>query len=36
MRRNHIDNLRWMAILLLFPYHTFTLFNNWGERYYVR
>ena len=36
MRRHDIDNLRWMSILLLFPYHTFTLFNTWGEAYYVR
>lgn len=35
VRRNDIDNLRWMTILLLFPYHTFTLYNNWGENYYV-
>lgn len=35
MRRYDIDNLRWMCILLLFPFHTFTLYNNWGEIYYV-
>lgn len=36
MRKNYIDNLRWFDILLLFPYHIFTLYNNWGENYYVR
>lgn len=35
MRRYDIDNLRWMCILLLFPFHAFTLYNNWGEIYYV-
>lgn len=35
LRRNDIDNLRWMTILLLFPYHIFTIYNNWGERFYI-
>lgn len=34
-RRTDLDNLRWMCVLLLFPYHTFTLYNNWGESYYI-
>ena len=36
MRRNYIDNLRWICILLLFPYHAAMIFNCWGEEFYVR
>ena len=36
MRRHFIDNLRWMCILLLFPYHAAMIFNCWGEGFYVR
>ena len=36
MRRHYIDNLRWMCVLLLFPYHTFMVFNNFGESFYVK
>lgn len=36
MRRNDIDNLRWICILLLFPYHAAMIFNCWGEGFYVR
>ena len=36
MRRYFIDNLRWMCILLLFPYHAAMIFNCWGEGFYVR
>lgn len=36
MRRNYIDNLRWICILLLFPYHAAMVFNCWGEGFYVR
>lgn len=36
MRRNYIDNLRWICILLLFPYHAAMIFNCWGEGFYVR
>ncbi len=35
MRRNYIDNLRNFAILLLFPVHTFMIWNNFGSRFYV-
>ncbi len=34
MRRAYIDNLRLFAVLLLFPYHTFMVYNNW-ESFYV-
>lgn len=36
MHRNYIDNLRWICILLLFPYHAAMIFNCWGEGFYVR
>lgn len=36
MRRHYIDNLRWAVVLLLFPFHTCMMFNNWGENFYVR
>jgi peptidoglycan/LPS O-acetylase OafA/YrhL len=35
MRKNFIDNLRWMAIFLLFPYHVFMIYNNYGEVFYI-
>ena len=35
MRKAYIDNLRTTAILLLFPYHVFMIYNNWGERFYI-
>lgn len=36
MRKYYIDNLRWATILLLFPYHTAMIYNDWGENFYVR
>ena len=36
MRHNYIDNLRWICILMLFPYHAAMVFNCWGEGFYVR
>lgn len=30
-----LDNLRWICILLLFPYHTCMVFHDYGERFYV-
>ena len=36
MRRYYFDNLRWMSILLLFPYHTAMIYNNFGENFYVK
>lgn len=35
MRRHYIDNLRTFLVLLLFPFHTFMMYNNWGEGFYV-
>lgn len=36
MRKYFIDNLRWISILILFPYHTCMIYNNFGENFYVR
>ncbi|MDD4095725.1 MAG: acyltransferase family protein [Clostridiaceae bacterium] len=36
MRRNDIDNLRSLCILMLFVYHTFMIYNHYGESFYVR
>lgn len=33
-RKYYIDNLRWMAILLLFPFHAFQIWNG-GEYFYI-
>lgn len=35
MRKHFIDNLRWMVILLLVPYHAAQAFNTWGELNYM-
>jgi hypothetical protein len=35
-RKHYIDNLRWMSVLLLFPYHIFMIYNPWGENFYVK
>lgn len=34
-RKHYIDNLRNLAILLLFPVHTFMIWNNFGSRFYI-
>ena len=36
MRKNYIDNLRWMATTLLFVYHAFMVYNTFGESFYVK
>ena len=36
MRKYFFDNLRWMSILLLFPYHTAMIYNNFGENFYIK
>ncbi len=36
MRRHYIDNLRWIVVLLLFPYHTFMIYNTFGESFYIK
>lgn len=35
MRKDFIDNVRIICIMLLFPYHTCMIYNNWGEIFYV-
>lgn len=35
MRRHYIDNLRNATILLLFPVHTFMIWNNFGSGFYI-
>lgn len=35
MRKHYIDNLRNMTILLLFPVHTFMIWNDFGSRFYI-
>ena len=34
-RKYFIDNLRNITILLLFPVHTFMIWNNFGSRFYI-
>ncbi len=34
-RKKYLDNLRTFTVLLLFPFHVFTIYNNWGEAFYV-
>lgn len=36
MRNHYIDNLRFLTVLLLFPYHICMIYNNYGENFYVR
>ncbi len=35
MRRYDLDYLRTLVILLLFPVHTFMIWNSFGEKYYI-
>lgn len=35
VRKYHIDNLRWIILLILIPYHTAQAWNVWGEPNYV-
>ncbi len=35
MRKDFIDNIRIICILLLFPFHTAMIYNNWGELFYI-
>lgn len=35
MRKHWIDNLRNLTILLLFPVHTFMIWNDFGSRFYI-
>ena len=35
MRKHYLDNLRIFVIFLLFPVHTFMIWNDYGTRFYV-
>lgn len=35
MRKHYLDNLKIIVILLLFPIHTFMIWNNYGTKFYV-
>ena len=35
MRKHYIDNLRNLTILLLFPVHTFMIWNDFGSHFYI-
>ncbi len=35
MRKHYLDNLRTIMILLLFPVHTFMIWNDYGTKFYV-
>lgn len=34
-RKHYIDNLRWLILLVLIPYHTAQAWNTWGEPNYI-
>jgi len=34
-RKLFVDNLRALTILLLFPFHIFMIYNDWGESWYI-
>ncbi len=34
-RVHFIDNLRWMCVFLLIPYHAAMSYNIWGENFYI-
>ena len=35
MRKHYIDNLRWVILLILIPYHVSMAWNAWGEPNYI-
>lgn len=35
MRKYYVDNIRWISILLLVPYHAAMAWNVWGEPNYI-
>jgi hypothetical protein len=36
MRKTYIDNIRWLCVLTLFPYHILMIYNAWGENFYIK
>ena len=35
-RKSYIDNLRWICVLMLFPYHILMIYNSFGENFYIK
>lgn len=35
MRKSYVDNLRWIILLVLIPYHAAQAWNTWGEPNYI-
>lgn len=35
-RKSYIDNLRWLCVLMLFPYHILMIYNSFGENFYIK
>lgn len=35
MRKHYIDDLRWIMLLILIPYHTAQAWNVWSEPNYI-
>jgi peptidoglycan/LPS O-acetylase OafA/YrhL len=35
-RKYYIDNLRWLTVLLLFPFHVFIIYNTFGDGNYIK
>lgn len=35
VRKHYIDNLRWLILLILIPYHAAMAWNTWGEPNYI-
>ena len=36
MRKNYIDNLRWVCVIYLISHHTFMVYSSFGEDFYVK
>lgn len=34
MRKYYLDNLRWLIILILFPYHVLLIYSSIGSYYF--
>lgn len=34
-RKNYIDNIRNITILMLFPFHTLMIWNDFGSKFYI-
>jgi len=36
LRKPYIDNIRWLCVIMLFPYHILMIYNSWGEGFYIK